>query len=246
MSLFAGVKTEGVEAAKDVLGGANYIKETDIYLGTVRQAYGIISKNGSIGVSLEVELEDSSKYKETIYMTNVKGEAYYVKDGNKLPLPGFTVINDICLLLTDNPIDQQNSEEKVVAVYDFESGKDVNREMPVLVDLIGGEIALAIQKKRENKTKKNERTGKYEPINEERISNNIAKVMHPEMKCTVNEAIDGTEPTFWDKWLERNQDKTYDSYKEVSGGGRSGAPSKGGDSSPSGEPRKSIFGKKKD
>lgn len=245
MSLFAGIKSDGVEAAKDVVGGGGFLKETDIYLGTVRQAYGITSKNGSIGVSLEVELEDGSKYKETIYMTNVKGEPFYTKDGNKLPLPGFTVINDICLLLTDNPIDQQNSEEKTIAIYDFESSKEINREMPVLVDLIGGEIALAIQKKRENKTKQNERTKKYEPINEERVSNNISKVFHPEMKCTVNEAMDELEPTFWDKWLERNQGKVYDTYKEVSGGGRPGAPSKGDASAPEGEARKSIFAKKK-
>lgn len=234
-----------VEEAVDHIGGGSYdLVDSGVYQAEIKNAYMVTSKNGAIGVVLETELENGTNYTETIYCTNTKGDAFFVKDGRKIPMPGFTTINNICLLLTEKDLFNQDTPDKVVSIYDFESSKDVNREVPVLVDLIGGVVAFAIQRVRENKTKKNDSTGKYEPINEAREINNIKSVYHPELKLTVYEAMNEREATHWDAWAEKNTGVTWDKYKEVTGGARQGSPSRaaaGGTDAPA---RTSMFKKK--
>lgn len=225
MSLFGSIKNDGMEQTTDRIGGGGFTLETDIYVGEVVQAFVEQSQSGATWVNLEFKFTDGSTFKTNQMVANKDGEAFFVdsKTKNRIPFNGYTVVDDICMVITGEPMVNQEHEEKVVSVYDFESRKDVNRERPVLINLIGGPVALAIQKKIENKRKPDD-NGKYVETNDRQEVNNVVKVMHPETKQTLNEAIDGKEATYWDKWLERNQHKTWDTYKEVKGGGRVGAP----------------------
>lgn len=242
MSLLNKLNTGGndVEAAKDSLGGGGFLRESNIYTGTIVVAYITQSEKGAMAVNLDVKLEDGSNYRETIYVSNRNGETFFTKEGKKYPLPGFTTIDNICLITTEKGLADQDTEDKTLMLRDFESGKDVPREVPVLVELTDKPVALGIIKIRENKTKKNESTDKYEPINEERLLNNINAVFHPEAKVTVNEALEGRDPDFWDAWIGRNEGRLVDRYKEVKGGASRTA---GRASSSDAPARKSMFKK---
>lgn len=244
MSILKKLNTGGndVEEAKDSLGGGFSLKESDIYTGDIVVAYLTESKGGATAVNLDIKLEDGSSYRETVYVSNRNGDTFYVKDGKKYPLPGFTLIDDICLIATDAGLaEQENVEEKTLMLWDFESRKEIPREVPVLVDLAGQTISLGILKNRENKTV-DDGTGKYVATNEPREFNSINAVFHPELKVTVREASEGRDAAFWDAWVKRNKDRLNDKFKEVAQrGGRASTSTASSSGAPA---RKSMFNKK--
>lgn len=115
----------------------------------------------------------------------------------------------------------------------------------VALDVMGKTVSLAIQKVLEDKTAKNAQTGDYEPTGESRETNTIAKVFHTESKVTMAEARNASEAKFWDSWLERNKDQTYDKRTNKGGAGKpaSKAPPQSG-AAGGGAARTSLFGKK--
>lgn len=248
MSLFGNVDTQGMEEQEDRLGGGFSTYETDVYPATIKMAYVGASSRGAQFVSFEFDLGEGRTYKEDIYVTNAKGQAYFTKDGKNIPLPGFTQVNNICIMATEVGMVEQAHELKMVQVWDFESSKMIPREMPVLVDLIGQDVLLAIQQVRENKQAKTgekwpDGRDKYGPVNEERIINNIVAVFHSEYHVTVLEAQNEKEAEFMDKWLEKNKGVTYDKYKEVKATAGAGRTARSASSS-SAPARKSMFAKK--
>ena len=145
MSIFGNLTNEGLEETTDRLGGFQ-IRATDIYPATIKAAYAGQSVGGARNVTIVVELPDG-EYSETIYVTNKKGENWFLNQNDKskkVPLPGFTTIDDICLVTTGKSLAEQDSEEKVVKIYDFNERKELPKAVPMLVDLIGQTLFLGI------------------------------------------------------------------------------------------------------
>src|SRR5690606_27332136 len=141
------------------------------------------------------------------------------KDSNKKsPLPGFTTVNDICLITTGMELSELETEEKVVKVWDFDAKAEVPKSVPMITAALGKKVALGIIKQLENKNVKGA-DGKYVPTEETREINQIDKVFHPELKVTVAEARAGKESTFWDAWEARNSGQTRDKRKIKEGAG---------------------------
>jgi hypothetical protein len=247
MALFKKLTTDGLEQSQDRLGGFSPF-DTGIYTGKIKNAYGITSQQGAQGVTLVVDFA-GKEYKETLYVTNKKGENFfYNKDDKtkKVPLPGFTVVDDICLIVTGEPLSAQEDEEKIVKIYDYEQKKEIPTNVPVLTALIGAEISLGIVRILENKS---EKVGDdYVPTAETREINQIDKVYHPEMKMTVAEARDGKETgEFWENWETRNKGVTRDKRTLKDGAAAPGRPTRAAGEAPAAgaAATKSIFGKKK-
>lgn len=259
--MFGNLKSEGLEETQDRVGGYQPF-ETDIYTGTIKVAYATESAGGALGVVLILDL-GGREHRETVWVSNKKKENWFlvkdkdgkvVKDANgkekRAPLPGFTTVEDMCLITTGKPLEDQDIKEKVFKVYDPEAGAEVPKNVPALVDLIGQPISVSILKNLENKSQK-DGAGNYVATAETRISNVIGTVFHPTEKMTVREAKNGKEgPQFWDAWLKNNQGKEFDK-REIKDGatGQGGAPRSRGPSSPpqagAGAPaRKSLFGPK--
>lgn len=248
MGLFGNLTNDGLEETQDRLGGGG-AKETDIYLATIKYAYAMKSQGGAQGVALEFTLEGAGDYRETVYVTNKKGENYFLNKDDKtkkVPLPGFTIIDDMCVMTTDKPLSEQADEEKTIKVYDFDEKKELPKSVPMLIDLVGKQVYLAIQKTLENKKEK--QGDDYVAIADEVERNNIVKVFHNPTKMSVVEARRGaSEPEFFDKWLEKNKGQTYDKREIKDGaGGNAGRP--GSNKTPpqagNAAPRASLFGKK--
>lgn len=241
--MFNNLTDTGLEKAEDRLGGGYSVRDTDIYTFKIKAAYAGKSQGGAMNVSL-IAVDGQGEYRETIYITNKKGENFFVKDGKKVPLPGFTVINDLCLIATGEPLSEQETEEKVINLYDYEAKKEVPTSVPMIMSLLDAEVSFAIQKVLEDKNVKNAE-GEYVPSGETREVNTITKVLHTETKMTVVEAMNGAEEAkFWDAWIEKNQGKVYDRTKKDAGGGKpvGARPTPTGGAKEGGRP--SLFGKK--
>jgi hypothetical protein len=249
MSLFKELSSTGLEEAQDRLGGFSAL-ETDSYTGKIKVAYAGKSSGGAHSITLIVDVL-GKEYRETLYITNKQGQNFYLNKNDqskKVPLPGFTVVDDICLVTTGKPLSEQDTEDKIVNIYDSEAKKELPKSVPVLIELTGKTVTLGIIKELQNKS---EKVGsEYVPTAEVRDVNVIDKVFHTETKMTVVEARQGAETAqFHDSWLERNKGKPRDKRLIKEGaGGQVGAPKRAGGPSvatQSGAPvRKSLFGSK--
>ena len=245
MSLFKTLKSDGLEESQDRLGGYAPL-DSAIYAGKIKAAYAGTSSQGATSISLVVDL-NGKEYRETLYVTNKKGQNFFLnKDDNtkKVPLPGFTVIDDICLIVTGEPLANQETEDKVINLYDYDQKKEVPKTVPMLMGLLGKEIKLGIINQLENK---NEKQGdEYVPTAETRNINFIDKVFHPELNLTVAEARNNQdEAKFHDAWAERNNGTVKDKREIKDGGaGASNKPQKSAPVAGAGTPTKSLFGKK--
>lgn len=237
MGLFDKLQTTNLEEQKDSLGGSNLL-ETDIYHATVKAAYVGYAKSGAMNVNLVLDIA-GREYRETIYVTNRNGDNYWTRDGKKYPLPGFSTINDLCILTNEKPLSDMDTEPRVFKVWDSELKAEVNKEVPCIVDLLGKEVNVGIVHKVQNRTALAP-SGKYEPVNEKRASNEINKFYYhdDDNMLTVYEAMHQKTAEFAQKWLDKNKGKVMDTFKEVAEHG--GSKPAGGSIEP--KPKKSLFG----
>lgn len=246
--LFGNLKSEGLEESQDRLGGGYQPVETDIYTGVIKALYAGKSAGGAMSVTLVLALEGGKEHRETFYVTNKKGENFFLNKDDKtkkVGLPGFTIVDELCLVTSGFPLAEQKTEEKVINLYDFEAKKELPKGVEMLMDCIGKEVSLGILKELHNK---NEKKGDEYVATAEVIERNATdKVFHTESKMTVVEIRNGAEePKFWGNWLDKNKGQVRD-RREIKDGqaGKTSGPPKAGDSSSAPTERKSLFGAKK-
>lgn len=249
MSIFGNLTTGEAERPDDNLGGFS-ARESGIYSGHIANMYAGAAASGARYVVVIFMDEDGKEYRETIYVTNKKGENFYMGGQNKdkkVLLPGFVTADDISMITTGKGLAEQSSEEKIVKIYDPEAKKELPKAVPVLVETLGKPISFAILKNLENKTVKsgNEYVPDYEVDGtpKTRETNSIDKSFDTESKKTVSEAIGEREADFWNKWSEKNTGKTRDRLAKDGKSGNAGAPPKAGGSAPqSAGSAKKLFG----
>lgn len=260
MGLFGNLSADGLEEKEDRVGGGSFAFDTDVYLATIKLPFAGKSNGGADFVDITFEI-DGKEYSERFWVTSsaAKGNKnfYMVKDkdkketGKKKALPGFDIVNDICLLTLDLELREIEFEEKVVQIWDTDAGKKVPKNAPVATGLIGQQVYIAIQKKIENKSTKNQTTGEYDLTADTREVNSVEKVGHYPSKTTVVEAQKELPVEFLDKWQEKNKGNTFDARKlkdgeagstSRPGGSRAGAPPASGETT--GAKRSSLFGNK--
>lgn len=220
-----------LEQQGDRLGGGGPL-DTDAYPATIKLAFIGESSGGARSVTIHADA-GGREFRETLYVTSgrEKGQKeYYERDGKKIPLPGYATVNDLCLLATGYPLSEQTFEEKVVNLYDFDERKELPTKVTAITSVMGKKVILGIQKITDDKSKKNESTGAYEPTGETRDLNAIDKVFHVESKKTVSELIAKADAQFHDKWVAKNRGVTVMKAKGASG--TSGIPGQGGGTPP--------------
>lgn len=242
---FGSMSTQGLEEAKDVLGGNFGAIESNVYNALIKAAFaGKSASSDAMNMTFIFEIEvDGQKreYRETVYVTNKQRENFYTKNDKKHPLPGFTVANDIALLATGHELNAQEFEEKVISLYDYDAKAEVPTKVQMATSLLGKTISLAILKQIEDKNKKNESTGNYEPTGETRETNAIDKVFHTDSGRTVSEVVRKLDKgEFKDQWLNKNQGQVRDRTKGTTAG-KTGAPGRAAAPAASATPTKGLF-----
>lgn len=226
--MFGNLKTneEAMNENSDRIGRTYKPLESGIYRAEVVYAYGTQSKNGASGVVVKFNIlqEDKEPYPftETFWVSDRKGNTFYLtKDGKAHNLAGFNQANHLCELLAGVPLAEIEAEEVTLPLYNFDQKKEVPTTVKALTTLHDKELALAIKHVRENKREKSTSTGDYEPTNEERFFNEIAKVLlikdgqcftYDEIKAEVN-------PEYAEEWLQQWEGELDNRYKEIKGAG---------------------------
>jgi hypothetical protein len=228
MSLFSNLeRKQSVEKPVDSLGGFQTLK-SNVYDAVIAMAYVSKSAGGSQFIEFEFKLPEGKTHKETVYVTSgdSKGNKYtYERNGKEFYLPGYILADEICAVATEQLLSQQDSDVRLVEVYDFDTKGKVQKEFPILIDLIGKKLQIAIMEVKENKK---EKVGnKWENTSEVKTSNQIDKAFNTEGLTTI-ELMDGeTMPIHKEKWSDKNKGNVKDNYKEVAGGSGNSSMSSG-------------------
>ena len=245
-------KTANMEAARDSVGGGSFVLESDIYEMYLKLAYVGKAKSGANFMTLILTREgEEREYREDVYFTSGddKGNLpYYVKNDKQFPLPGYTIVSDLCLILGGAPLEETEFEEKVAKVYDYEAKAELPKTVMVPSELLGKKLLVGIQKILDVKQQK-DASGNYVDTDETRESNSIDKLFDLDSRMTVLEAVNqAEEAVFYNTWIEANRGKVRDNTKRTkkgdkpTQGGNTGAPPKASGAAPS-APKKSLFGK---
>ena len=236
MSLFKKLETStAIETDKDVLGGSKFSPwDSGVYDAVIDLAYVEESKGGALGVNFTFKTQEGKELRQTIYVTSGKEKGqlnyYETKEGTKKYLPGFTLVNDLCLLTVGDELSDLETETKVLSIYSFDAKKEVPTKKEVLTDLLGKDITLGVLKVIEDK---------YNSPGETRTVNDISKVFRTEDKMTANEIrAEETEASFYEAWKEKN---TGVVINKANKGKKSDAPF--ATTSAEDKPKKSLFSK---
>lgn len=246
-NLFGDMSTEGFEEAEDRLGGFQLF-ETDVYDTVVKAFYaGKANDAASQAKSITVIADIGGKeYRETFWVTTKEGKNYFLNKNDqtkKVALPGYQIVDDICLATTGKGLNELAFDDKVINVYNPEHKKEMPTNVKMGMAVVGQPVTLGIQKVLVNKQTKNS-SGVYEDTPDSREENQIAKVFHTATRVTIVEAKAGKTAEFYDQWIKKNKGTTYDRRKIKDGAttgqnGRSGPPQGGGASKPT---TSSLFG----
>ena len=211
---------DDIKLKETSLGGGSYLWDSGVYKTIVDMAYFDQSKGGAHSLNVTLLGEDGKKLKQTIWFTNRKEEVHFVNQkGEKDYLPGYTLVNNLALIITGEDINEDfdKSEKKMVNVYDFNEKKEKPTEKSVATSLLGKQIKAAVLKQTVNK-RVNDGSGTYVDSAETRDENQLKEFYFPDSDLTVVEkAKDATEALMMPKWEERNTGKTLNRVKEVTG-----------------------------
>jgi hypothetical protein len=231
MGMFSNLKrASDVEESQDVLGGS-FLLDTDIYSGKIITAYADFFGSGAQFIVLKLNLtkQDGTvqEYTERFTVTNREGSIYYVgQDNKKHALPGYDLVDDLCWLTLGKPLAEVDTQKKVLKLWNKDEGKEVPTEVDCLTDLFGQDVLVAIVKMRRNKQVADQ-NGKYINSADEQMVNEVRKFFHVDYKATVPELRKAEksnmdpkdiQPDFYQKWIDKNQGKLIDKYKEVISG----------------------------
>ena len=210
--------TENVNIEKS---GGDFVWDSGVYDTKVKLAYLDKAESGAISANFILADAAGKELKETQFIKsgNAKGnKTTYEKDGKLYPLPGYSVVNSLCMAATGTSLSacMAHLEKKHVKVYDATSKKEVPKERPVLMDLIGKPVKVAVSKLKVYKQKKNSK-GIYEDTAETRFTNeckffgNEAGFSAEEIESKATEAVALKE------WADKNTGNVYDKTAKTVG-----------------------------
>lgn len=244
MSLLKSLTTDSnIQGEKDQIG--TLVPDSGLYNCKVTLAYLSKVPSGATGLFLTLMTDKGDEMKHSLYITSgtEKGckNTYQNSKGETQYLPGFLQANSLCVLAVGKPIDQMDTEEKVLSLYNFESRTDVPTKKEVLVDLLGKDIIIGLIKVKADKSVKNDQ-GKYIPTGETRFESEIDKFFHAESRMTTSEIASNAEKavfidTWNTKWTGKEKDKS--TKGAVGSVGTFGVPKPANNTTP---PVVSLFG----
>lgn len=199
--------SDAVADDKDTLpSSGSYTLPTGLYDMIIKLAYIGESKGGAMNVNLRLQDKDGNEHRETVYISSgtAKGRKVTYTDqrtGTERPLPGYSMINQLCLCATGKSLSQQTTETKTVKIWDYDAKAEVPTEVEVIMSLVNQPIKVGLLEKRENKNVQSS-PGKWVPGPEARQFNEIQKTFYPDGRTTVE--TDANAPAeFIAKWEDK-------------------------------------------
>jgi hypothetical protein len=240
MSLSDFAIDDSIEKEIDSVGGNGPV-DSGLYGSTITMAYRHQSASGAHALVLHLATEGGRELRETIYFTSGTkkgGKHYSEKNGVRHYLPGFNLVNGLCLLTVAKNLSELEAVTKVVPIYSYDDKKEMPTEVPVLTDLLGQEIIAGVIKLTENKPVRTD-AGEYvdSPDGATRDKNTIDKFFRAKDQLTTAEIMAGeTEPGFYTTWGDKHNGVTKNTVRAVSGAAANSAFG-----AAAAKPQKSIF-----
>jgi hypothetical protein len=210
MSLAEFATDDSIQPEKDMIGGNGPV-DSDLYGSTITMAYRSLSKGGAHALNLHLAAEDGREIRQVIYFTSgtAKGGKHFTeKNGVKNYLPGFNLVNSLCLLSIGEEFAKVNTEKKLVPIYNFDERKEIPTEVEVLTPLLGQDIIAGIVKQVVDKNSNIAAEGEkpnWQPTGDTKEENEIDKFFRARDKMTTAEILGGAEEAgFYTKWGEKN------------------------------------------
>lgn len=240
MSLLPNIVTdEEIKTETDSVGGGGVL-ESGLYPMEITMAYLGKADSGADSITVHLKTKEGRETRQTLWITSgdAKGNKnFYEKDGERFFLPGFNVANSMALLTVGKPLNDLDSEEKTIKLYNYDAKAEVPTKVQVVTSLIGQTIIAGIQRQTVDKNVKNGE-GKYVPSGDTRDVNEIDKFFRARDNMTTAEIRAGaTEAAFYPTWGEKWTGVTRDrSTKNVT------QPAAGGQAATVDAPKNSLFG----
>jgi hypothetical protein len=284
-NLFKNKQGAGTKVEEDFVPSGFAALDTDIYAATVKMAYMAKSNSSDAqGLNLIFEIDNNGKKSEfsmagpmnCIWMTNAKGDITYpVKDrqtkkptGDMKNLPGYDQVNSLFMLVLGKEVGEAEMEETTVKIYDFDAKKDLPVVVQHFPELTGVSVQLALQKVKEDKMKKNDSSGVYEPTGETREVNDLVKFFPGNRRVTISEvaehikslggklddvlesdemeqvldSMDEDAGEYATTWVEKNRGETRDKSSGKKAEGKSFGGGAKADPEASAAKKKGLFG----
>jgi hypothetical protein len=200
-----------VEPSIEGAGGGNFLWESGAYDANIKLAY--LNQTAGGAYFLNVELEKSGekfgriKDKWCIKSGNEKGnKIFYIgKDGKKQPLPGYQTAKSLCITVTGEDLEANMAklEKKVIKVWDFNQGKEVPSEHPVIPGLINKKVKVAVHQVIEDKKAKNSE-GNWVSSGATKTTNQCKFFANPDNGKTAEEISANKDAGALDRWATKN------------------------------------------
>ena len=212
-----------VQEDKDSLGGFTLL-DSGYYEAKIKLAYFDAAASEAISFNVIFDV-DGHELRMTEYITSGKakgGKAYYMGGKNKdvkIPLPGYSKMNDLTRLAAGTIISKLDPEDKVINIY--HDGKEQPVSRKVATELHGLDIGLGVVRSLEDKTAK---ANDYKPTGETREVNTVDKFFQSDTRLTAAELTKGDkEAAFITDWLKKYEGQIPDNSTKVVGA-QSGNP----------------------
>jgi hypothetical protein len=200
-----------VEPSIEGSSGGNFIWESGVYDTNIKLAYLNQTPGGAYFLNVELEKVGEKfgriRDKWCIKSGNEKGnKIYYIgKDGKKQPLPGYQTAKALCLAVTGEDLDANMSklEKKVIKVWNFDQGKEVPSEHPVIPGLINQKVKVAVHQVIEDKKAKNS-DGNWVPSGATKTINQCKFFGNPDNGKTPEEVAANKDAGALDRWATKN------------------------------------------
>ena len=227
MSLLDGITLPGdIKDEGDFLGGFTPF-ESGLHKFNIELAYLIVSPKGAKGLSLvlkeKVATGNGRTFKTDLYYTSgtEKGGLPFwtTTDGEKRWLPGYTLANSLCQLITGKQegLNAVATAKKTVAIYNRKEQKEMPTEVDMAMDLIGKDIVAGMIINIVDKNVK-DASGKYVPSGETRQITEIDKFFRMD-GMTFTEVLAGQpKAVFIHKWAEKWKGQTVNKAKGATNG----------------------------
>ena len=232
MGFFDDAKTQQNVKQKDVVSGGYQPLESGIYQLMITQAYASVTAGGSKAVNLRFKTSDGAReVREVLYVTKKKGGNTFVNEntGETQYMMGFELADSLAEILCECHLSELEMETRIVKVYSPKEGKEVNQEVPVMVQLLDQPIYACIQKVQVNKSVKADKG--YVETNEMIEKNEIVKFLRAADRKSILEIRADSDAQFYDDWNKQWAGKTRNKFKKVDGAPAAPAAS-GGAKSP--------------
>ena len=169
------------EAAKAADSTGNRITERGKYIGKFTRAQHIESDKGTKGIDFDFEADNGQKARFSIYTMKADGTHLY---GYKLLMAIMTVLKLRSLA---------EPQLRVAKVYDFDAGREVEKNVPQFIELLDKPIGLLL-------VMEEYKEGKWRPT--------PVGVFQADTELVASEILDRkTQPTALPKMIERLRDR---------------------------------------